>query len=145
MSAPSTASEFEVVVSTPCRSRSSAARVSLRLVATMSVEPELTRPASSASPMRPVPRIAIRLMLRGRYRAARMQPERAQLRRRELGEIVGGRRSVQVLGDGGADPPDDRLLEPPRALRLDQLAAERSQQRLRDRADARRPQTAERT
>ena len=51
--APWTASAFEVVASTPWRSCSSAARSSRRLVTTMSRQPELSRPESSASPMRP--------------------------------------------------------------------------------------------
>src|SRR5260221_14417767 len=59
MSAPLIASAFEVVVSTPCRSCSSAARSSRREVATMSAQSELRSPARRDSPILPVPRIAI--------------------------------------------------------------------------------------
>ncbi len=65
MAAPRTASGFEVVASTLCSSRSSAMRSSRRDVTTMSVQPELLSPASSASPMRPPPMIAMRSMRRG--------------------------------------------------------------------------------
>src|SRR4051794_9827638 len=75
--APWMASAFDVVASTPYRSCSSPTRASLRAVTTMSVQPELTRPERSASPMRPVPRIAIRLTakrLRGAPGGERQKP-----------------------------------------------------------------------
>ena len=52
--------------STPCRSRSSAARSSRRAVTTISPgsrQPELSRPETSASPIFPQPRIAIRRVI----------------------------------------------------------------------------------
>jgi hypothetical protein len=63
IAAPLTASEFEVVARTPWRSLSSLARSSRRTVATISSglrQPVLSRPASSASPIWPAPRIAMR-------------------------------------------------------------------------------------
>src|SRR5215471_4734831 len=60
-SAPLIAAVLSVVASTPCRSRSSAARSSRREVATMSAQSELRSPARSDSPIFPVPRIAIRI------------------------------------------------------------------------------------
>ena len=44
--------------------------------------------------------------------------------------VVGA--TCSLLGTRGAELPDDLLLESPRDLRLDQLAAKRTQQRLRD-------------
>src|SRR6266545_1711285 len=61
--APATASAFESVASIPWRSRSSAARSSRRAVATISDgsrQPVERRPASSASPIFPQPRMAMR-------------------------------------------------------------------------------------
>src|SRR5438552_6721868 len=61
--APTTASAFERVASTPYRSRSSATRSSRRVVTTMSFgsrQPELSSPDNSASPILPAPMIAIR-------------------------------------------------------------------------------------
>src|SRR6266508_3966503 len=61
--APATASVFESVASMPWRSRSSAARSSRRAVATISDglrQPVDSRPASSASPIFPQPRMAMR-------------------------------------------------------------------------------------
>src|SRR3954470_4970172 len=60
-SAPLIAAVLSVVASTPCRSRSSAARSSRREVATMSAQSELRSPARSDSPILPAPRIAIRI------------------------------------------------------------------------------------
>src|SRR3954451_12165894 len=60
-SAPLIAAALSVVASTPCRSRSSAARSSRREVATMSAQSELRSPAISDSPILPAPRIAIRI------------------------------------------------------------------------------------
>ena len=61
--APVTASAFERVAVTPCRSPSSASRSSWRPVTTISSglrQPVLSSPASSASPILPQPRMAIR-------------------------------------------------------------------------------------
>ena len=60
--APAAASEFESVTCTPCRSRSSVARSSRRVEAESSAgvrQPAESRPAMSASPIWPAPRIAI--------------------------------------------------------------------------------------
>ena len=60
--APAAASEFESVTCMPCRSRSSVARSSRRVEAESSSavrQPAESRPAISASPIWPAPRIAI--------------------------------------------------------------------------------------
>ena len=72
-------------------------------------------------------------------RPARVQPEPAKLHGSERREIARRRRDVQAVGPLRADLPDDRLLEPPCDLRLDQLPAEGAEQRVRD---GRRPQLA---
>src|SRR4051812_33791714 len=60
-SAPLIASGFDVVASTPSRSVSSSARSSRRHEAMRLAQSELRSPASSASPILPAPRIAIRI------------------------------------------------------------------------------------
>ena len=61
--APAAASPFESVTVIPCRSASSSARSCRLTVATMSSverQPEERSPLTSASPILPAPRIAIR-------------------------------------------------------------------------------------
>jgi hypothetical protein len=65
-----------------------------------------------------------------------VETERAELRRCERREVARRRRDVQPFTAGGAERPDDRLLEPPCPFCLDQLAAVRAEQCLRDRCDA---------
>src|SRR4051794_38026364 len=60
-SAPLIASMLEIVVSTPSRSVSSSARSSRRHEAMRLAQSELRSPASSASPILPAPRIAMRI------------------------------------------------------------------------------------
>ena len=62
---------------------------------------------------------------------------------RERAEIGGRRRDVQRLRPDGANRANDRLLEPPGTLRLDQLSAVRPQQSLGDSRHAHGPQPAQ--
>src|SRR6266542_898337 len=180
--APCTASAFDVVASTPCRSCSSATRSSRRLVTTMSCQPELSRPLSSASPMRPPPTIAIRGSAMGGVCLCRAQRAHGQQPARKAGKQIGARESgplaVRCEQLGGLPAVDrspaeraQQLHEPevadksvvvpaepfeaddadrPRAEaalagapRRDQLTAERSKQRVRDRRHAYRPEPAQ--
>ena len=88
--APATASAFASVASMPCRSCSSSARSWRRAVTTMSPffrQPDDSRPATSASPIFPQPRIAIRLAmpesrrLGGRHGHEAACPARQQVHR----------------------------------------------------------------
>ena len=73
--------------------------------------------------------------------AARVQAEPPQLRGREPAERLGGRR-LREPADALARRANDDPVELARAIGLDQLAAERAQQRPRDRRRAERPQAA---
>ena len=63
---------------------------------------------------------------------ARASRARAAATERAPPRSRGRRRDMEPLRSGRAQRADDLLLEPPRALRLDQLAAERAEERLRD-------------
>ena len=121
-SAPLIASGFEVVASTPWRSRSSIARSSRREVATMSAQSELRSPARSDSPILPVPRIAIRILQA--YESGVVS--RQQVHAREPGPLpVGLEQGVGLLG---LDPPSPErggeLDEPEIAREASLVAAE---------------------
>ena len=73
-----------------------------------------------------------------------MKAECAQLRRRQGSEVSRRRRDVQPLAAGRADLADDRLLQAPRALCLDQLTAEGAQERVGHRPDTDGTQSAQR-
>src|SRR5581483_1349255 len=72
----------------------------------------------------------------------RAEPQPRELRRREPGEIRRGRGGMQ-LAERGRRRPDDAALDRPRAARLDQLACDGAQKRLRDRARAHRAEAAQ--
>ena len=76
-----------------------------------------------------------------RRRPARVEAELAQLGGREASERGGRGRLVEVVGDGHRRA-NDAPLECPGTSRVDQLPAERAQERLRDRRDAQRPKPA---
>ena len=121
-SAPLIASRFEVVASTPWRSRSSAARSSRREVATMSAQSELRSPASSDSPILPVPRIAIRILQA--YESGVVS--RQEIHAREPGPLaVGLEQGVGLLGlDAPAPERRGELHEPEIAREAALVAAE---------------------
>src|SRR5262249_32660959 len=99
MSAPRIASSFEVVASTPCFSRSSAARSSRRELAMMSARSELRSPARGASPIFPVPRIAI--LIPQAYESGGVS--RQEVHAREPGPLAEG--LEQRVGLLGLDVP----------------------------------------
>src|SRR6202023_2704978 len=106
-SAPLIASGFDVVASTPWRSRSSAARSSCRVVATMSAQSELRSPAISDSPIRPAPRIAI---LMAQAYGSRLV-SRQQVHAREPGPLlVRGKELVGLLRLDAPSPERAREL-----------------------------------
>ena len=119
-SAPRIASGFEVVASTPCRSRSSAARSSRREVATMSAQSELRSPASSDSPILPVPRIAI--LIPQAYESGVVS--RQQVHAREPGPLaVGLEQRVGLLGLDAPSPERRGELHEPEIAREPALVA----------------------
>src|SRR2546430_17439223 len=73
-----------------------------------------------------------------------METECAESRRCQNAEVSRCWRYVQLLASGRAVRANDRLLEATRALRFDQLSAERAQERRRSRRDAHGPQSAQR-
>src|SRR5579884_4412403 len=101
-SAPLIAAALSVVASTPCRSRSSAARSSRRVVATMSAQSELRSPASSDSPILPVPRIAMRTAQDYESRVVARQ----QVDAREAGPFAVRREQLVGLLGLDAAPPE---------------------------------------
>ena len=141
-SAPLIASAFEVVASTPWRSRSSAARSSRRELAMMSAQSELRSPASSDSPILPVPRIAIRIPQA--YESGVVS--RQEIHAREPGPLAVG--LEQGVGLLGLDPPSPErrgeLHEPEiaREARARSGRAPRGRRRRPTRARARAPARA---
>src|SRR5262245_45326420 len=119
-SAPLIASAFEVVVSIPSRSFTSSARSSRRAEAIRLAQSELRSPASSASPILPAPRIAIRI-------AQAYEPGpigRQQVHAREPGPLlVRCEQHVRFLGLDATPPERGRELDEAEVARQSALVA----------------------
>src|SRR6188768_2963411 len=119
-SAPLIASEFEVVVSIPSRSVNSSARSSRRHEAMRLAQSELRSPASSASPILPAPRIAIRIAQA--YESGAIA--RQEIHTREPGPLAVRRQQhVGLLGLDTASPKCGGELHEPEVAREPALVA----------------------
>src|SRR4051812_43643155 len=136
-SAPLIASMLEIVVSTPSRSVSSSARSSRRHEAMRLAQSELRSPASSASPILPAPRIAMRI-------AQAYEPGaicRQEIHACEAGPLpVRREQHVGLLGLDAASPQRGRELDEAEVARQAALVAAEPLEA--DHADRPRPEAA---